>query len=142
MHRASLHRDPVCPNHAPLDWSQVVPLSASADTMSAEALLAQAHAELGAAPTVDLGRDLLLSFTCPVCGRVEPVGQVHGLVAATTAICPHCGAERHTQVTGSVCVGDAWADWTLAQLGVQPGDLLSVRAGDRVRLFAVPTEEV
>ncbi len=142
MHRATLHRDPICPNHAPLDWSQVVPLLATADTLSAATVLAHAHDELGEAPTLNLGRDLLLHFTCPACGRGEPVGRVQGLISATAAMCPHCGAERHAQVTSTVSEDDAWASWTLAQLGVQPGDVFSVHAGDQVRLFAVPFEEV
>lgn len=141
LHRTTLRRDPACPNHTPLDWRQVELLPGEIDQLTARALLDHEPYAQGAAPILELGRDLLLSFDCPGCGCSEAIGRMQGLVAATEARCPDCGAERIPQVCSTVGREDPWANWTLAQLGVQPGDVISVRVGEVLQLYAAPFAE-
>lgn len=138
LHRATLRRDPACPNHRPLTWSQVLPLPGTVAVLTAAALLDAAQPDLPGEPTLDLGRDLLLRLDCPSCGRSETVGRVQGLVDVSAVVCPHCDAPRTPQVSATVGRADAWADWTLARLGLQPGDVLGVRFHEQVRLYAAP----
>lgn len=138
LHRASLGRDPSCPAHTPLDWSRVEVLDAGPEALTAGAILERAGRQLGAAPTLDLGRDLLVELACPACGRVEPVGRPQGLVPGEAARCPACGAEREALVTSTVSPGDPWEGWSLGRLGVVAGDVLSARAGDQILLSMVP----
>jgi len=142
LHRAALRRDPACPNHQPLDWTAVEALPGSVEEVTATALLEYVAPRHTEAATLELGRDLLLSFTCPVCGRHEHIGQPQGLLGSAAARCGHCGAQRRPQVTATVGIRDPWAGWSLARLGLQPGDLISVRAHEQVRLFAAPWEEL
>jgi adenylyltransferase/sulfurtransferase len=135
LHRTMLRRDPACPNHVPLDWSEVYALSGTAATLTARAVLQQAMAHLGADPTLDLGRDLLLAFHCPTCDTVAPVMHLQGLIAAAQAVCPQCGTQRIAQTTSTVTLDDPWADEPLARLGVPDGEIISVRAGEQVRLY-------
>jgi adenylyltransferase/sulfurtransferase len=142
MYRTMLRRDPNCPNHTALDWDAVQLLPAAADALTAHDLLAQAQASLDAPPTLDLGRDLLLAFDCPGCGRHEPVERLMAQIDEAAATCPHCGARRDARVTSTVTAADPWAGWSLAQLGVPEGEVLSVRAGEALLLYqlSIPTE--
>lgn len=135
LHRATLRRDPACPNHHPLDWAQITPLPGSVTELTAAALLDHAQHDCHADLTLDLGRDLLLSFACPGCGAVEAVGRPQGLLAASAACCPQCGSERRPHVVATVQRADAWAAWSLAQLGIQPGDVVSVRSSEQVLMY-------
>ena len=141
LHRAALSRDSTCPNHTPLDWRHIADLPGPIETLTAAALLVHAGADLPGTPILDLGRDLLIHFACPTCGRLAPVERAQGLVAATEAICPHCAAMREALVVAEVQGGEPWAGWTLARLGVQPGDLISVRAETQVRLYVASFAE-
>ncbi|NCC37386.1 MAG: hypothetical protein EOM24_36045, partial [Chloroflexia bacterium] len=141
LHRAALPRDPACPNHHPLDWTTVEPLPGTVEELTAMALLEYVAPQHAGAAMLELGRDLLLAFTCPSCGRHETIGQPQGLLEAAAALCRHCGAERQPQVTATVAASDPWAAWSLARLGLQPGDLISVRWHEQVRLFAAPWKE-
>jgi len=138
MYRTTLRRDPHCPNHHPLDWGEVHALPGTPADLTAAALLAEAERALGGSLTLELGRDLLLRFDCPACGRSERVGRPQGLVVAEAAGCPHCQTQREPRVTATVSGEESWADWTLAQLGLQPGDLLTVRSPQQVRLYVAP----
>lgn len=140
LHRAKLQRDTNCPNHQPLDWATVEALPGTVETLSASALLALVAPPDPAATVLELGRDLLLSLTCLGCGGSTMVAQPQGQLAAALALCPACGSERRTNVTTTVAPGDPWAEWPLARLGLQPGDLMSIRCGEQIRLFAAPWE--
>ncbi|MCG8352549.1 MAG: ThiF family adenylyltransferase [Chloroflexales bacterium] len=142
LHRAGLRRDPACPNHHPLDWERVVPLFGPVEAVTAAALLAHVPHAPSDAPTLELGRDLLIGFVCPNCDQPEAVEQPQGLVAAATAVCPRCGALRHPQVVSTVTGIDPWTEWTLARLGMQPGDLITVRAHEQVWLFVASWKEL
>lgn len=138
LHRASFSRARLCPNHVPLDWQHVEQVRVRAETLTAEALLAYAGAGRAGMPTLDLGRDLVISFDCPMCQQVEEVGRVQGLVDAAEAVCPGCGVVRSARVIAEVRGGEPWANWSLARLGIQPGDVVNVRVREHVWLYAVP----
>lgn len=138
LHRTAFTRDPACPDHQPLDWSQVEVLPGRAGELRAADVLALARQRLAGDLRLELGRDLLLAFVCPACGRSEAIEQPQGLLPATAARCPHCAAERRAHVTAMVQPGDSQATWLLSRLGVQDGDVLSVYAAEQVLFFLVP----
>jgi adenylyltransferase/sulfurtransferase len=142
LHRAGLRRDPACPNHQPLDWTTVQALPGAVEEVTAMTLLEYVAPQHTETAILELGRDLLLGFTCPACGRYELIGQPQGLLGSAAATCVHCGAQRRPQVTTTVGIRDPWADWPLARLGLQPGDLISVCVHEQVRLFAAPWKEL
>jgi molybdopterin-synthase adenylyltransferase len=140
LHRTAFTRDPTCPQHQSLDWAAVETLPLRTAEMRATEVLALAQNRLAGPLRLELGRDLLLAFVCPECGRSEAVEQPQGLLPASAARCPHCGAERRAQVTAMVQPGDSYADWSLARLGVQDGDMLSVYGAEQVCYFLAPFE--
>lgn len=141
LYRTTLRRDPRCPNHAPFDWSGIQSFNGTAHTITARAILNQAASDLGATPTLDLGRDLLLAFACPTCQSTEQVMQPQGLVAASRALCPVCATERIPRTISTVTATDPWADEPLARLGVPDGDVVRTRAGDQVMLYELIADD-
>jgi molybdopterin/thiamine biosynthesis adenylyltransferase len=133
MHRSTLTRDRECPNHAPIDWAQVIPLPQSPPTITAQEVLALA----GPSSTLDLGRDLLIAFDCPGCGLHEPIGQLQAQLDEAAIVCPRCGRRRIAQVTSTVTLADHWSEWSLARLGIPGQEVLSVRSGDTVVSYQV-----
>lgn len=138
LSRTSFTRDPQCRSHTPLDWSRIVPLDTPAATCTARAVLVQAQPALDGPPVLDLGRDLLLAFDCPACGRHEARGQLAALVDETEACCPWCGAQRVGTIRSSVSLDDPTADWTLARLGIPDGECISVRGRETIVTFVLP----
>jgi adenylyltransferase/sulfurtransferase len=135
LSRTTFRRDPQCPHHTPLDWASMRPISTPVSLLTAQELLVLAQPDLDGPPTLDLGRDLLLAFVCPTCGQREERGQLARLVAEAEAICPTCGAERRSELLSSITLDAPQAAWTLAQLGVPAGEVLSVRGYETVVSF-------
>ena len=136
MHRTALVRDPACPYHAP--YRDVVELDERAAALTARALLRRAAADLGTPagpPILELGRDFLLAFHCPACGRREAVDAPLGRVDEARQACPHCAAPRRTEILSHLDGSEPAAGRPLAGLGVPPGEVLAVRSGPRLRLY-------
>jgi adenylyltransferase/sulfurtransferase len=131
MHRTALSRDPNCPYHTP--YRDVVELEAGVGTLSGAELLARAEIDLGAGAILELGRDFLLGFRCPRCGRREAVDAPLGRVDADRARCPECGATRQPDVVAHLDGSEPYAGRSLQALGVPPGEVLAVRASQNAR---------
>jgi adenylyltransferase/sulfurtransferase len=140
MHRTTLSRDPDCPNHTP--YRDVIELDAGAADLTGHALLERARADLGASAIVELGRDVLLDFHCPHCGRVEAVNAPLGRVDVERARCPHCEATREAHILSHLDDNTAEAERSLSALGVPPGEILAVRTeqAERLQLYELTAD--
>jgi adenylyltransferase/sulfurtransferase len=123
-----------CMSHDPLD--EVMPLDATADALAVGDLLQQARRLAGPAAELELGRDMLEKLICPECGQEEAVFDSLGRVPASRAICPNCQRSgkivRRRVVTFDRIRGDEpFMDRTLAQIGVPPLDILTVRTPNK-----------
>ena len=145
MHRAQLTRNPACPsNHRAYQDVRELPLRA-ADTTPRQ-LLARVRTDLptrdgsavrddGPELILELGRDWLMAFDCPGCGRRQEVRRLLATVLASERICRHCGGVRHAQVVWTLEKKSPWLDLQLSDLGVPPGEILAVRAADKLGLY-------
>lgn len=141
LFRTTLRRDPQCQSHSPVDWADVRPLHAPAAAITARAVLLRAQPDLDGLPVLDLGRDLLGAFVCPTCGTREERGLPAWQVPAAEATCPTCGTSRTSEMVSSVTLDDPMAAWTLAQLGIPDGEVISVRGHEMVVSFEVLSDE-
>lgn len=133
MHRTELGRDPHCPYHTP--YGDVIELGRRVDEMTASELLGRAESDLGGRAILELGRDFLLGFRCPGCGRREDVNELLGRVDEGRVMCPHCGAARDVEIVSRLEGSEPYAGRTLGELGVPPGEVLAARAGENLRLY-------
>ncbi|MDX6696081.1 MAG: sulfur-carrier protein adenylyltransferase/sulfurtransferase [Blastocatellia bacterium] len=132
LHRSALARDSQCPYHEP--YAGVKELQARAASATALDLLRIFEPEAAGSLSLELGRDFLLSFRCSSCGAQEEVNALVNRLGASSSRCPRCGHARQPEIMSSVTSGDALAGRSLSELGVPPGEVLAVRAGDELRL--------
>jgi adenylyltransferase/sulfurtransferase len=144
LHRSELARNPDCPSsHAP--YENVVELPWRAAEHTAHQLLARARADLTAKAhltpgqgemvtdsadgdlSLELGRDFMLSLYCPECDEHQKVNRAWGKVLESEQCCPHCGAARSARVIRSLDEANEHGDRPLANLGVPPGEVLTVQ---------------
>lgn len=151
LHRAELTRNPRCSSsHSP--YQKVIELAAPVTQMTARQLFSLARAalksdgqgtmEAASAPpggdqglSLQLGRDFLLELRCLRCGRAQEVNQHWDKVLEQERICPFCGAARHAEVIRALDEQSLYIDRPLSTLGVPPGEVLAVYAGNDLLLF-------
>lgn len=138
MHRATLSRDPECPYHTP--YQDVVELDRRASEVTAGDLLARAEEDLSSPAILELGRDFLLWFDCPRCGRQEVVNASLAQVDEERKTCPHCGATRQPEIVSQLEWEGAHLDQPLSQLGVPPGEVLVARVAERFRFYELTAD--
>jgi adenylyltransferase/sulfurtransferase len=119
-----------CYSHEILE--RIVSLDASASTLTAGQLLAEAKRLLGNDAQLELARDVLEKLVCPACAREEKLFASLGRVSADKAICPHCPASRREVKTFYKIQGtEDFLDLPLARIGVPPFDIIIARAGSQ-----------
>ncbi|HEY0406342.1 MAG TPA: ThiF family adenylyltransferase [Pyrinomonadaceae bacterium] len=133
LHRSTLPRDPQCPYHMP--YAQVNELEARAASATALDVLRRVEPELQGACSLELGRDFLLGFRCSGCGAQEEVNALVNRLDEAASLCPRCGRARQPQIINSVGGDPLLANRSLSELGVPPGEVLAVRAGEQLRLY-------
>lgn len=123
-------RKPNCYSHETLE--QIMPLDASAQSMTAGELLAEARKLLGPEAELELPRDVLEKLICPSCKREERLFASLGRVPAERAFCPHCpGVRREVMTFYKIRGGESFLDLPLAEIGVPPFDILIARGNGR-----------
>ena len=145
LHRTEFERDPNCPSsHTP--YEGVIELPHRAAELTPRALLqiareqANQRFDVPIPPgddelAVELGRDFLIALDCPACGAHEDVNQVWGKVLENQQACPHCGTLRKAENVRSITASSPYADRSLAQLGVPPGEVLAIFGAPDLLLF-------
>jgi hypothetical protein len=84
---------------------------------------------LGPQAVVEVNGDLLESLTCMSCGTTEQLHSSLGKVNESQGRCPDCGENRTPNVFHTIGDQSSLLDYTLAELGVPPWDILTGRAG-------------
>jgi adenylyltransferase/sulfurtransferase len=138
MHRATLSRDPECPYHTP--YQDVVELDRRASEVTGRDLLARAEGDLSGPAILELGRDFLLWFDCPRCGRREEVNAPLAQVDEGRKTCPHCGATRQPEIVSQLERESMHLDQPLGRLGVPPGEVLVARVAERFRFYELTAD--
>lgn len=133
LHETRFSRDPDCAFHRPPP--PVTETAFSAETATPRDLLAPFADDSATPPALELGRDFLLGFHCPDCGREEPVNALVAHVDEARIVCPRCGGRRRANRISRVEPGDAAETRPLAQLGVPPGEILALRAGETLHFL-------
>ena len=132
-----------CPVHEPVE--PVISLPYGVDDLTVGALLARAEAEVGAGAVLALPSDLVTAWYCPQCDVLEPVFRPYRVVVPLAAACPTCGTPRTYDVAGRLAANAATVDLPLAQVGIPPYAVVTVRgpgqqiglelSGDRARIL-------
>lgn len=125
--------DAVCQCRMGKPIKQVEPLDKSVFDTTAEEVLSIAEAKIGAPATLELGRDLLLGFEkncerqhCPF--DEKNAGNPPRLMAKVDEneqVCTDCGRHRTSRSTSRVTRKNAFKNFTLHQLGIPPGEILT-----------------
>jgi molybdopterin/thiamine biosynthesis adenylyltransferase len=129
-YQTEFQRKPNCYSHEIL--SEIVSLDASAKTMNAASLLAEARNLLGPSVELELARDVLHKLVCLKCGREETMFASLGHVPASAAWCD-CGpgVRREPVVFHKIRGDESFLHESLAAIGVPAFDIVIARAGDR-----------
>jgi adenylyltransferase/sulfurtransferase len=109
--------------------SHVIELNERVADLTPRQLIARAQQELPEDDDdvlLELGRDFLVALQCPTDGRREEVNQLWGKVSEEARICPHCGKARRPEAIRTLDANSPYADRTLTELGVPPGEVLAV----------------
>ena len=78
---------------------------------------------------LELIRDLVVSLSCPGCGRNQRVMRPQQLVKHREAAC-ECGQTALPHMVNAVVAGDEYASEKLSSLGIPPYDIVRVAAGE------------
>lgn len=112
---------PVCAEHRaaanPILSHRLNPSSTAADVATAAG---QPDADVG------IGFDLLVSFSCRTCGKMEQVFKPAALVFEEEAACPDCRRERLADVTDAISADSPLRTVPLGTLGIAPSERLPV----------------
>ena len=129
-YQTEYQRKETCYSHDTLD--EIVSLDTSVDSMTVRELLDKAR---GFAPgqslEIELNRDILEKLVCPKCKREEFCYESLGKVKADRAICPDCKSRRDVVTFNKIRGNEPFLDRTLAQIGIPPFDIVTIRATGR-----------
>jgi molybdopterin/thiamine biosynthesis adenylyltransferase len=90
------------------------------------------------ADRVDLGYEVVVNTTCPLCGHESGYAGRRDRLAVASMQCPECGAARRYAGTSVIWAGDALASRPLGDLSIPPREWLSVRGeGDATTVVEV-----
>jgi molybdopterin/thiamine biosynthesis adenylyltransferase len=99
----------------------------SADTTSANDILARFKEQTGEEGYLELGREVVVELRCAQCGSVEVLGEPLRMVGEEMARCPQCGQLRQLETTHVIRGNESYAAWPLSRLGIPRLDVLEVQ---------------
>ena len=120
-----------CLSHDTYEQIEEMPWSA-AGTRVREVVEA-VHARLGHEAVIELEREIVASLECRDCHTEQPLFQPLARLTEAAARCPDCGEIRWPNLTHTLQADAPYADYTLAEIGIPPLDIITGRTGfDRV----------
>jgi adenylyltransferase/sulfurtransferase len=123
----------MCMSHATM--SPIVSLpQAAAETTTLGELLAIGREQLGSEAVLEFDGELVVSMTCPQCGREEPVFRRMARLYENAATCPHCGSRREMTMTHRISGDEPFLDRLLRDVDVPPLSIVRARNG-KERVF-------
>jgi molybdopterin/thiamine biosynthesis adenylyltransferase len=118
-----------CPAHESLGGVEEVAISGTDTTFGN--LLDMARDRLGPDGVVDLVREIVTALVCNPCGTRTPVLTTLGKMRERDARCGRCGEVRVPEMTHCIDGSEDFLDRTLAEGGIPPLDIVTLRSGDR-----------
>ena len=106
----------------------------AATTTPAE-ILSRFGQDEGQPGELDLGREMVISLTCPECQKVTEFSELRYMVQESAAKCPVCNHLRVPETTHTVGAGEPFASWPLTRLGMPPLDAFQVRGPKSLRCY-------
>ena len=125
FYTVAFHRNDECNSHESLE--RVIQLDVRTTDISPRSLLDETRKQLGARSQLDLMHELLIALECPVCKRTERILRPMASISEERAFCGDCGSERRPIATRSILGHEEFADFTFAELGFPPFDIVSAR---------------
>lgn len=142
LHRSTLPLSTQCPYHEPYAGVKELRTSAAREITALE-ILRRAEAEFAASDcSLELGRDFLLGFNCSGCGAHEEVNALLSRLDESASDCPRCARPRRPEIISSLGSDHPLATRSLDGLGVPPGEVLAVRAADKLCLYELTGDVV
>lgn len=116
-----------CPAHD--HYEPIISLPHSAETLTVGQIVEIAQEHLEEKPFLVLPDQVVTYLYCPPCNRMEKVYRPLRQVVPRELLCPECGTARVYDAKSTITANDQTRDFSLAQLGIPPFDILDVRAG-------------
>jgi hypothetical protein len=138
LYSTTFTRSEDCNRHE--QFRGVIQLPESTYTATANDILEYGHSQWGPGAQIELNWELLISLECPACGQSEQVLQPMARVPEKQAICPNCESERRPVTTQSLTGREPFANRPLAEIGIPPFDIISVRRGIDVTGFELSAD--
>lgn len=135
-YQVAYQRKPECYSHETLE--EIVPLRASAASLTAASLLAQVRELLGPATQLEFARDIVQALSCPSCQESQEFFGAPTHLKPAQLDCPDCAGQQEHRVRRELITfyklrGDeAFLDRTLAEIGVPPLDIVFARSATRL----------
>ena len=128
-YQTEYQRKATCYSHDTLD--EIVSLDVSVDSLTARDLLHKAATIGGGNCQIELNRDILEKLVCPKCKKEELLYVSLGKIKADRAICPECKTRREVITFDKIRGNEPFLDRPLAQIGIPPFDIVTIRAGGK-----------
>ena len=94
---------------------------------TARELLGRFQSETGDTGVLELGREIVVGMSCPVCRTAEALTQPVRIMTEAEARCPVCGEIRLLRTTHLIRGDEPYADYPLERVGVPKLEVLEVR---------------
>lgn len=127
-----------CLNHERFESIHELPVEVKTTTL--RDVLDIVRESLGDGATLELYREIVTDFECPRCSRTEPVLRPLMALHEQDGQCPHCGAERIPLMTHRLTGSESFLDYTLADVGIPPFDIVRARSKNRAQFLELSTD--
>lgn len=77
---------------------------------------------------IELNRDILERFVCPVCKAEEPCFTSLGRIKESQATCPHCQNRREVKTFFTITGKETFLDRKFSEIGLPPFDIVWIRS--------------
>lgn len=135
-YQVEYQRKPDCYSHETLE--EIVPVRASAASITARDLLAYARDLIGPSAELEFARDSAQALTCPICHESTEVFCAPSRLSVAKLECPNCAAKLEHPVRRELVTfyklrgGEAFLDRPLAAIGVPALDIVFARSAARL----------
>ena len=123
-----------CLSHETLPKAIELPLQATANTADELFDAVRSHFAGNDPLRLELIRDLVVSLSCPGCGRNQRIMRPQQLVKHREAAC-ECGQTALPLMVNAVVAGDENSGEKLSSLGIPPYDIVRVAVGEEEKAF-------
>lgn len=118
-----------CPNHEP--FPDIIQTSLNSQSNTLADVIDEAEAMLGGPVTIELPAEMVVRLECGSCGNSRDFYRLLPAVDMEEAQCAGCGSIQVPRVVTQCRPSDAFAAFTLRDLGFATMEILQARSGDK-----------